>query len=154
MRRAFPRPSRLLQAWIAQAAVPIEIHGAIDVVVLDQQRDRRVVSACRLDRRLERIAVEGAAVHRHHLRADGHARFECGAAPQDAADLAFAADREAARICEVAILALAFGVLDPLGRLRRIDQLVAALGDPLERRLRCNLVDLALQVAAPVVRHD
>jgi hypothetical protein len=56
-----------------------------------------------------------------------------------------------ARVGEVAVLARLLGALDPLGGFGRVDELVTALADALERRRGGHVIDPALQIAAPVV---
>src|SRR3954447_15685118 len=107
-----PRPSPdLLQPWVAQPAVPIELDGAIEIAALDQQLRRGAVPRRRLDRLFQRAGIEAAAVHGDDLSADGHAGVERGAVPQHARHLAVVADAEPARIGRVAGLAPLFTVL-------------------------------------------
>src|SRR5438270_4634852 len=97
------RSADLVKPRIAQAAVPIELHGAIDIAVVDQQLGRGSCPGCGLDRVLQRIAhhVELAAVHSDNLGPDGEAYVERGAIPQHASDLAVHADGEPARVSEI-----------------------------------------------------
>src|SRR4051812_21944170 len=120
-------PADLLQSRIAQAAVPIESDGAVEVAVLDQKLRRSSVAACTADRLLDRVRLERPAVDREDLRADGQTGIERRAVPQHTRDLAVIRDHHAAGISEIAILGAAFAVLDPLGRLVGEHQSVPAL---------------------------
>src|SRR5690242_12243536 len=73
--RALALPD-LLQPWIAEAAVPIELHRTVKVAGLDQQLDGRTVSCRRLDCLLQRVGVKAAAVHGQDLVAHRHAAVE------------------------------------------------------------------------------
>jgi hypothetical protein len=53
--------------------MPIERNRAVDLAVVDQQLRRRAAVRGSLDRRLDRIAVELAAVDRDQLRSDRQA---------------------------------------------------------------------------------
>src|SRR5690349_19404951 len=142
----------LLQPWVAQAAVPIERHRLVDIPVVNQQLRRWSVARSGLDRVLDRIAAEVASVYCNDLRSDSDPRIERRAVPQHARHLAVVADDETARVGQLVVLAVLLAALDPHRRLARVDELVSALVDAIERSFGRDVVDLALEIAAPIVR--
>jgi hypothetical protein len=107
--------------------MPIELHRAVDVAVVDEQLGRRPIAGRCLDRILQRIGLEVAAVDRSNLRSDRDAGVERGAVPQHARHLAVHADDQAAGVGEIAVLASLLRALDPFGRFGGVDERVAAL---------------------------